>query len=284
MTTLPDPTAQQHADEAATVVGEAELQTGIETPPLASETIAHIGTFEVRNTLLMAWLAMFVLFAVAIRLRMTGYREIPGRFQALMELLVERLFEFFDSVVQDRAMTRKFFPLVTTILLFIVVANWMGILPGVGSITIKGMHEGHMMDIPVFRSMNADVNMTLAFALVAGVLAQVMGLATLGFRHHLGKYFIAPWKKPYGIGTFVGLLEFIGEFARIISFTFRLFGNIFAGEVLLVVISFLVPYIVPIPFLGLELFVGVIQALVFAMLTSVFLVMAMSSHGDEAHA
>src|SRR3989344_7337024 len=240
MTTLPDPTAQQHADEAATVVGEAELQTGIETPPLASETIAHIGTFEVRNTLLMAWLAMFVLFAVAIRLRMTGYREIPGRFQALMELLVERLFEFFDSVVQDRAMTRKFFPLVTTILLFIVVANWMGILPGIGSITIEGMHDGHLMALPLFRSMNADVNMTLALALISVVATQVFGIMALGVLPYAGKFFVPPWKDP--IGSFVGILELITECAKVISFTFRLFGNIFAGEVLLVVISFLVPY------------------------------------------
>jgi F-type H+-transporting ATPase subunit a len=131
--------------------------------------------------------------------------------------------------------------------------------------------------------MNADVNMTLIFSIVAVITAQVVGLATLGILPHVGKYIVMPWKKPYGIGTFVGILEFVGEFARIASFTFRLFGNIFAGEVLLVVMTFLVPYLVPIPFLGLELFVGVIQALVFSMLTAVFLKMAMESHGEGAH-
>lgn len=254
----------------------------ITAPTLASETIAHIGSFEIRNTLVMAWLAVIVLVAIGFAARSTRYKLIPGRFQAFLELIVEGLFDFFNSIFGDESVTRKFFPMVATIFLFIMIANWMGILPGVGSILVEGTHNGHAMMLPVFRSMNADVNMTLVFALIAGIVTQIVGIATLGVLPHVGKYIVAPWKKPYGIGTVVGILEFIGEFARIISFTFRLFGNIFAGEVLLVVISFLVPYIVPIPFLGLELFVGVIQAMVFAMLTSVFLVMAMQSHGEHA--
>ena len=176
-------------------------------------------------------------------------------------------------------MTRKFFPLVTTILLFIVVANWMGILPGVGSITIEGMHDGHLTSPPIFRSMNADVNMTLAVALISVIATQVFGVMALGVMPYAGKFFVPPWKDP--IGSFVGILELIAECAKIISFTFRLFGNIFAGEVLLVVISFLLPYIAPIPFLGLEIFVGFIQGLVFSLLTLVFLKMATTAHTHE---
>jgi F-type H+-transporting ATPase subunit a len=157
----------------------------------------------------------------------------------------------------------------------------MGIFPGVGSITIQGMHDGHMMAIPLFRSMNADVNMTLAIAIISVVMTQVFGVAALGMGPHIGKYFVAPWKDP--IMSFVGILELVAEFAKMISFTFRLFGNIFAGEVLLVVISFLVPYIAPLPFLGLEIFVGFIQALVFSLLTAVFLKMATMAHGEHAH-
>jgi F-type H+-transporting ATPase subunit a len=253
----------------------------IHAPTLASETIAHIGSFEVRNTLLMAWLAMAVLILIGMALKSTRYKLIPGRFQMAGELVIGGLFDFFDSILGNTKRTRLVFPLVATMFLFILVANWMGILPGVGSITVMGMHEGEEMAMPLFRSMNADVNMTLVFAVVAIIVAQVLGIAALGIVPHLGKYFIAPWKKPYGIATFVGLLEFIGEFTRIISFSFRLFGNIFAGEVLLMVISALVPYIIPIPFFGMELFVGFIQALVFAMLTLVFISMATTPHGDH---
>lgn len=254
-------------------------------PTLASETIAHIGSFEIRNTMIMAWLAMAVLIVFALMARSTGYKLIPGRFQAFVELIVEGLFNFFDTIVQNRKETRMFFPLVATIFIFIVVANWMGILPGVGSIFVKGMHDGHLMDIPVFRSMNADVNMTLAIAIIAMGAVQLFGLKQLG-SGYVGKFLVKPWKArglEGPINTFVGLLEIIGEASRTISFTFRLFGNIFAGEILLMVIAFLVPYGIPIPFLGLEIFVGVVQALVFSLLTLVFLKMAITSHDSHEH-
>lgn len=251
----------------------------IETPPLYSETIAHIGSFEIRNTLIMAWLAMAVIFAVAYFVRRTRYREIPGRFQSLIELIVEGLFDFFASVVGDRKQTRTFFPLIATIFLFLMLANWMGILPGVGSITVKEVEEGRTLMLPIFRSMNADVNMTLAIAIISVVSTQLFGIAALGVLPYANKFFVAPWKDP--IGSFVGILELIAELAKVISFSFRLFGNIFAGEVLLTVVAFLVPFVAPIPFLGLEIFVGFIQALVFALLTAVFLKMAATAHGGH---
>ncbi len=250
-------------------------------PTLASETIFHIGDFAVRNTLLMAWLAMLALFTVAFFTRATGYKKVPGRFQTLMEMGVEGLYNFYGSVIQDAKQTRMFFPLLATILIFVVTGNWMGIFPGVGSVFIEGMHDGHVMDIPLFRSMNADVNMTLAIALISMIAVQGFGIALLGFKSYSGKFFIAPWKNP--VGTFVGLLELIGEFSKVVSFTFRLFGNIFAGEVLLVVISYLVPYVAPIPFLALEVFVGLVQGLVFSLLTAVFLKIGATGHGEEEH-
>lgn len=255
----------------------------IPAPTLAAETIAHIGWFGVRNTTVMAWLAMLVLILLALAARGTRYRLIPGRFQAAVELVVEGLFNFFNSILGDEKRTRTLFPLVATMFLFIITANWMGILPGVGTITVMGMHDGHEMAMPVFRSMNADMNVTLVFAVVSVIVTQILGFAALGISGHVGKYIVAPWKKPYGIGTFLGILELIGELARLASFSFRLFGNIFAGEVLLMVISALVPYVVPIPFYGLEIFVGFIQALVFSMLTLVFISMAVTPHGEHAH-
>ncbi len=248
----------------------------IQAPTIASETIVTIAGFELRNTLVMAWLAMAVLCLLGMWAKSTGYKLIPGRVQAAFELVVEGLFDLFDSIMQNPRQTRMFFPMVATMFLFIITANWMGIFPGVGSITIPGMHDGHPMNIPLFRSMNADVNMTLVFAIVTIIVAQAAGITSLGILPHISKYIVPPWKNP--IGTFVGLLELVSEFARVLSFTFRLFGNIFAGEVLLLVVSSLAPYLVPIPFLGLEIFVGFIQALVFAMLTLVFLKMAMTGH------
>ena len=251
----------------------------IEPPTLASETVAHIGSFEIRNTLIMAWLAMAVVFVLVFFARRTKFKEIPGRFQAFLELIVEGLFGFFDSIIGDKKQTRTFFPLIATIFLFLMLANWMGILPGVGSITIPEEIHGEMLNLPIFRSMNADVNMTLAIALISVISTQLFGIAALGVMPYANKFFVAPWRDP--IGAFVGILELIAEMAKIISFSFRLFGNIFAGEVLLVVISYLMPYLAPIPFLGLELFVGFIQALVFSMLTAVFLKMAVTAHGGH---
>lgn len=249
---------------------------------LASETIAHVGPFEIRNTMLMAWLAMLALIAFCGAVRATGYKLIPGRFQMAVELVIGGLYDLFASILHDDRLARKFFPMLATMMFFIVLGNWMGILPGVGSITILGMHEGHEAAIPLFRSMNADVNMTLAIAVMAMLAVQMFGMLELGFFHYTGKFIIPPWKGP--IQTFVGLLEIVSELSKIISFTFRLFGNIFAGEVLLIVISYLVPYLAPVPFLGMELFVGLIQGLVFALLTTVFLKNAVTSHESHDHA
>ncbi|MFN0146106.1 MAG: F0F1 ATP synthase subunit A, partial [Dehalococcoidia bacterium] len=134
--------------------------------------------------------------------------------------------------------------------------------------------------IPFFRSVYSDVNNTLALGLIAFVMIEFWGFQFLGVSY-LGKFFVNPLKSP--IGTFVGLLELLSEFIRVISFTFRLFGNIFAGEVLLLMLTFLMPFVLVDLIYGLELFVGFIQASVFALLTLVFAVMATEHHGEDAH-
>jgi len=175
-------------------------------------------------------------------------------------------------VTQDRKQTKKFFPLVMTIFIFVILSNWVELLPGLGTVGINEQIHGETILVPFLRSTSADLNATLAIALISVFSIQFMGIAAIGFFKYAGKFFVNPFKKPfYVIGTFVGLLEIIGEVAKVISFSFRLFGNIFAGEVLLIVMLNLVPYIVPLPFLFLELFVGFIQALVFSTLTLVFL-------------
>lgn len=252
------------------------------TPPtLSSETIAHIGSFEIRNTLVNSWIAVVFLVIVAFAFFKKGGKLVPKGLQNFVEAIVELLFNFFNSVTQDSKQTKKFFPIVATIFIFVITANWMGIFPGVGPIGIYEQHEGHEILVPFFRSAYSDVNLTLALAIISVVMTQIFGISSLGFFHYAGKFFINPLKDP--IGCFVGILELISELAKLISFSFRLFGNIFAGEVLLTVIGFLLPFIAPLPFYGLELFVGFVQALVFAILTLVFMKMAVTSHYEPAH-
>ncbi|MFA4890916.1 MAG: F0F1 ATP synthase subunit A [Candidatus Gracilibacteria bacterium] len=245
-------------------------------PTLASETIFHIGSFQVRNTLIASLLTVLVLLIVGVVLNRKKYALVPGGFQNLVESLIGGMFSFFVGVVGDEKKTRKFFPLVTTIFFYVIISNWSGLLPGFGSIGIWETHEGHEVLVPILRSTYADVNMTFALAAISVIACQIFGFALLGLKGYGGKFFKNPFKNP--IGSFVGILELMSEFSKMISFTFRLFGNIFAGEVLLLVMTFLVPYIAPMPFYGLEIFVGFIQALVFSFLTLIFLKIATTAH------
>lgn len=246
---------------------------------LAAEPLFHIGSIPVTNTLLVGWVITLFLVILAIVVR-RGIKAVPSRLQSGAELVIEMLFGMIDGVTQDREKTRKFFPIVATIFIAVIASNWVELVPGLGVVGFWEHLHGESVLIPFIRSSSADLNFTAMLAIVSIVSVQVFGVAALGFRNYAGKFFVAPWKKPYVIGTFVGLLEFISEFAKVISFTFRLFGNIFAGEVLLLVVGTLVPYIVPLPFLLLEIFVGFVQALVFAMLTLVFLTGATTAHHE----
>lgn len=256
------------------------------TPPtLASETIGHLGSFPLRNSMVTAWLAVILLIALAFIFKKKSTKLVPKGLQNFVEFFIEGLFNFFNSVTNDRAQTRAFFPIVATIFIFVLTSNWMGILPGVGSIGFYEKHHGveeALVFVPYFRSGFADVNMTLALALISVIVTQCYGIWHLGFFQYAGKFIVNPLRDP--IGSFVGVLELVSEFAKVVSFSFRLFGNIFAGEILLMVISFLAPFLAPIPFYGLEIFVGLVQALVFSLLTLVFMKMAVTSHHEAAHA
>lgn len=196
---------------------------------------------------------------------------IPGSLQLIGELVVGGLYDFFESV--SGKYIKQFFSLVATLFIYILIANWIGLLPGVGTI---GFHHGKEFT-PLLRAPMADLNTTIALALITVVAMQYYGFKNLG--SHYGSRFIT-LKDPVSFS--VGLLEIISDLSKITSFAFRLFGNIFAGEVLLAVMAFLMPFIVPLPFLAMELFVGVIQALVFSMLAVAFFTIAVS-HGDEDH-
>lgn len=253
-------------------------------PTLASETIFHIGAFEVRNTLITAMMTLIVLTIVALLVRRKKYAMVPSGIQNVVEALIGGLFDFFAGVLGDREKAKKFFPLVATIFFFVLVSNWMGLFPGFSSIGIWEEHEGHEIFVPVLRSTFADVNMTFALALISVTACQIFGFSLLGFKGYAGKFFVNPFRDP--IGCFVGLLELMSEFSKMISFSFRLFGNVFAGEVLLAVIAFLLPWWLPgtLPFYGLEIFVGFVQALVFSFLTVIFLKVATTAHAHPEHA
>lgn len=247
---------------------------------LAAEPIFKIGGFNVTNSLLVSWVVLLFLVFVGVKIK-RGLKLVPHGLQNIIEYVFEFLLGLFDSVTQNREQSKKFFPLVTTIFLFVILVNWVEVLPGLGTIGIYEEHGGHQVLIPFVRAASADLNFTLAIALISVLATQFFGIAAIGFFKYIGKFFISPLEKPYIIASFVGILELISEVAKLISFSFRLFGNIFAGEVLLTVMLFLVPYVVPLPFLMLEIFVGFIQALVFSMLTIVFLKMATVTH--DAH-
>lgn len=242
---------------------------------LKAEELFHIGSFPVTNSILVSAvvLALFIVFGVIFRRTL---KLIPRGFQNLFEAALEGLLKLMDSVLGHRERSEKYLPLIATIFLTVVLSNWLGLLPGVGSIGITGVHEGREAFTPLFRAPAADLNFTLAIAIIAVFSVNILAVLALGFRRHFGKFFTI--KNP--IASFVGILEFISELAKMISFSFRLFGNIFAGEVLLIIVGFLVPYLVPLPFLFLEIFVGFIQGFVFAMLTLVFLAIATAA---EAH-
>lgn len=228
------------------------------------ETIFHIGPLSVTNTLLTSWLVLLALTAGAVLFSL-AVKRMPGRFQAAIEAAIEGLLNFFETIGGSRETARRFFPVVATIFIFVLFSNWAGIIPGVGSIGFHEAHDGKETFVPLFRSVFSDLNMTLALALIAVTLSHFFGVVALGIRGHFGKFIT--FRSP--VAAFTGILEIVSEIAKVISFSFRLFGNIFAGEVLLTIIAFLIPYIAPLPFLGLELFVGFIQALIFATLAMV---------------
>lgn len=236
---------------------------------LKAQQLFHLGSFNVTNGLLMTLVASLVLIVFSVVLR-SKIKIIPGKLQGAVEMGAEALLGLMDSTLGSMEAAEKYFPLVATIFIFILTSNLLGIFPGVGSLMFKSGSES----VPLFRSPAADLNFTLAFAVISVIVTNIIGMASVGVFKHLGKYF--NFKGP--IDFFIGILELISELAKIISLSFRLFGNVFAGEVLLTIISFLAPYFIPLPFLFLEIFVGAIQAFIFATITLVSISLHTTTH------
>jgi F-type H+-transporting ATPase subunit a len=252
-----------------------EGHSGIHVTLKASE-IGSLFGYSITNSLLMSWvvMALLVLFALLLRRKIS---LIPGKLQTGVELLFEGVLGYMTEVLEDERLARTFFPLLMTIFLFVFVGNELAFLPGVGSL---GVHTREGLT-PLLHAPAADLNFTLALAIIAFVSIEVAGVVLLGFWKYGKKYL----NFSSVSGFFVGIIELVSNTGRLISFSFRLFGNIFAGEVMLAVAGFFVAYLLPVPLMAFEVFVGFIQAVVFAMLTLFFIKLAIvEPHGsEEAH-
>lgn len=237
----------------------------MENISLKAETVFHIGSFGVTNSLVLSVVVLAILAVLGALFR-KRLSLVPGGFQNLFEAGAEKLLGLMASVLGSEERAERYFPLIATIFMVVLFSNWFEIVPGIGTIGLWRGTGAAAQFVPFFRPPSADLNFTIAVAIIAVLGVNLFGVLAIGFWKHLGRFFT--FKNP--IHTFVGFLEFVSEIAKMVSFSFRLFGNIFAGDVLLVIMGFLVPYIVPLPFFFLEVFVGFIQAFVFAMLTLVF--------------
>ena len=246
---------------------------------LAPDVLITVGRLPITNTILNTLLIDAALIGGAIYLS-KNIKKIPGMFQNIIEMLVETYYNFIESIAGAKN-TPKIFPWVMTFFIFILLANWSGLLPGVGSIGFWHEDHGEHHLIPLMRNLTSDANATFALAIISLVATHVMAVRATGWKDYLGRFFTL---KMFPILLLVGLLEIISEFTKIVSLSFRLFGNIYAGEVVLHTVSSLFAFLAPIPFMTLEIIVGLVQALVFSILTMVFMSILMTPHHDEAHA
>jgi len=239
---------------------------------IKSETLFSIGSFAVKNSLLLSLLVFFILLVTGFFYYKESNKEAKSGLFYIIHMILRSLYDLFYSIVHEKI--DVFFPLLSALFIWILVQNWSGLLPGVGSVWV-GIHSGtELKHIPLLRGNNADLSATLALALISMTMVQVYGIRFLGLGAYLHKFINV--NSP--IDFFVGILDIVSEFSKILSFAFRLFGNIFAGEVLMTIVAFLIPVLASFPFLILEIFVGFVQALVFSMLTSVLFNMAVSKH------
>lgn len=260
---------------------------------LFAEPIYHYKNFPITNALLTSWIAVIVIIILSYVLR-SKLQEIPGKLQSLFEVIIEGALSLCDQVTNDRALSMKIFPIAISVFFFILVNNWFGILP-LGGFGLIEKGEYGLAFIPFLRGGTADINTTLALAIIAVLGANIFGIFSIGLWKTFNKYVNLKAIGQIGkkirkdptiilvapITFFVGLIEIIGEFAKIASLSFRLFGNVFAGEVLLLSMAALVGYIIPIPFLFLEILVGVIQALIFSILLVVYFTIASNDHDEH---
>jgi F-type H+-transporting ATPase subunit a len=316
---------------AAFVAGFVFLRGPTPHITIAAEELTTVGRVKLTNTMVTSWVV--VLFIIVFFLLATRrWSLVPSGLQNFVEAALEAFYNLVVNVAGEKN-GRRFFPVVATIFLYVVISNWLSLTPifnSIGFHSEEGEHgfvmeqteigpidlayvefsgpgslKGETIDeddpdhkekaeqakaegkfvgelIPLFRGSNTDLNTPLALAIASAIAVEFWGISSLGLFTYGKKFF--DFRGP--INFFVGILELVSELVRLVSFTFRLFGNMFAGEVVILMFTFLTPIVLTLPFYGLEIFVGLIQAFIFSMLTLVFGVMAVShgGHGDEEHA
>ncbi len=260
---------------------------------LFAEPIFHIGSFNVTNALLTSWGVVIIIIILSLAIR-KSLKTVPGKFQSIFEIVIEGALNLCDQVTGSRELSMRIFPVAISAFFFILINNWLGILP-LGGFGLIEEGEHGLAFIPFLRGGTADINTTIALAVMSVIGANIFGAISIGIWKTFNKYvnlkalggiFKKIRKEPTviivaPITFFVGLIEIIGEFAKMASLSFRLFGNVFAGEVLLASMAAIFAYVVPIPFLFLEIMVGVIQALIFSILLVVYFTISASHHDDE---
>lgn len=254
------PSAHEQADGSA---GELEIS-------LKAHEVFSVGGVPITNTVLMAWLVV-ILVSIFAFLVGQNLKKIPSKSQAVIEFSIATVLDYIQEVLGSRDMAKRYFPLIMTIFLFILAGNWLGLIPGIEAITVATSHG----ETTLFHPIATDLNVTLALAIIAFLAIEVIGVSTIGFLKYASKFV----NVRSVIGFFVGLIELLSEVVRLVSFSFRLFGNIFAGKVLILVALFFVPFVAPVPLMLYEVFVGFIQAAIFALLTLFFIKIAI----EEPH-
>ena len=240
---------------------------------LSPEILFYIGIFPVTNAFF--WSIILSLFLILLTLYINKrLKQIPGKLQNIAEVVVEGGMSFVNSITNDKKKTKRLFPLIITMFIFIAIANLITIIPGQSAITLH-KPEG---TIPLFRAVMSDYSMVFVLTMITIIIVQVVAIITNGPFGYLGKFFnfknIFKNPKSLPLDLFLGFMDLVGEISKILSLSFRLFGNIFAGEVLTAVMLFLLPFFAPLPFLFLTILTAIVQAFVFSMLTLVFISMA----------
>lgn len=241
---------------------------------LAPYHLGDIWGFPITSTLLTSWLVVAFLLITAFLIG-KSLRAVPGKGQVAVEGVLGLTLNYMEEILEDKAIARKYFPLIMTIFIFIMTANLVGLLPFIGAVGLHNTTGEHGGLTPLFYPVNTDLNVTLALAVIAFITIEFAGITVLGVLKYFHKF--VNFKSV--IGFIVGIIELISEVARLITFSFRLFGNIFAGKVLILIALYFLPYILPVPLMVYEVFVGVIQAAVFSLLTLFFIKIAIT----EAH-
>lgn len=240
---------------------------------LSPEILFYLGSWPISNTFFWSFfISVFLIIGTIIfnyKLKM-----IPGRFQSIMEMMIDGAFDFMVSITGDEKKAKKAFPLIFTMFFFVLFCNLFTFIPGQSAITLQT--AGGV--VPLFRAVIADYSMVFLMTIIGVLIMQIVAIATVGPLGYIGKFF--NFKGP--LNFFLGIMDLIGEIAKVISLSFRLFGNMFAGEVLGAVMLFLCPFIMPLPFNFLGLLTAVVQPFVFSVLTLVFISMASQKEAEEA--